>query len=61
VVWTGEVTRVLAQLAGVYHLVGLLLYGGGLRLLECVTLRVKDVDLERGEIRVRRRRRRRTG
>jgi integrase len=48
-----EVSRVLAQLAGVYHLVGLLLYGSGLRLLECVTLRVKDVDLERGEIRVR--------
>jgi integron integrase len=49
-----EVSRVLAQLSGVYHLVGLLLYGSGLRLLECVTLRVKDVDLEREEIRVRR-------
>jgi integron integrase len=50
----GEVVRVLAQLAGVYHLVGLLLYGSGLRLLECLMLRVKDVDLVRGEIRVRR-------
>lgn len=49
-----EVPRVLAQLAGVYHLVGLLLYGSGLRLLECLTLRIKDVDLERMEIRVRR-------
>lgn len=49
-----EVGRVLAQLPGVYHLVGLLLYGSGLRLLECLTLRVKDVDLERAEIRVRR-------
>jgi len=30
------------------------LYGSGMRLLECLTLRVKDVDLERGEIRIRR-------
>jgi integron integrase len=50
----GEVGRVLAQLAGVYHLVGLLLYGSGLRLVECLTLRVKDIDLARSEIRVRR-------
>lgn len=50
----GEVSRVLAHLPGVYHLVGLLLYGSGLRLLECLTLRVKDIDLERSEIRVRR-------
>ena len=49
-----EVRRVLAQLPGVYHLIGLLLYGGGLRLLECLTLRVKDLDLVRKEIRVRR-------
>jgi len=34
-------------------LVGLLLYGSGLRLLECLSLRVKDVDFHRGEIRVR--------
>jgi integron integrase len=49
-----EVSRVLAQLPGVYHLVGLLLYGSRLRLLECLTLRIKDVDLGRSEIRVRR-------
>jgi integrase len=49
-----EVMRVLAQLEGVYHLVGLLLYGSGLRLLECLTLRVKDVDLVRQELRIRR-------
>jgi integron integrase len=50
----GEVRAVLEQLHGTYRLIGLLLYGAGLRLMECVTLRVKDVDVERGEIRVRR-------
>jgi integrase len=39
---------------GVYRTIGLLLYGSGLRLLEAVTLRVKDVDFARGEIMVRR-------
>ena len=48
-----EVRAVLAQLRGVPCLVGLLLYGSGLRLLECLSLRVKDVDFHRGEIRVR--------
>jgi integron integrase len=32
----------------------MLLYGSGMRLQECLTLRVKDLDLERGEIRIRR-------
>jgi len=49
-----EVGRVLGQLEGVYRLIGLLLYGSGLRLMECLDLRVKDVDLVRQEIRVRR-------
>jgi len=44
-----EVARVLGQLEGGYRLVGTLLYGSGMRLLECLSLRVKDVDLERGE------------
>jgi integron integrase len=48
-----EVERVLGELRGTPWLVGMLLYGSGLRLLECLTLRVKDVDLARGEIRVR--------
>src|SRR2546425_635077 len=48
-----EVRAVLVQLRGVSRLVVLLLYGAGLRLLECLTLRVKDVDFHRGEIRVR--------
>ena len=38
---------------GVPRLCATLMYGSGLRLGECVSLRVKDVDLERGEIVVR--------
>ncbi len=49
-----EVWRVLEQLTGGYRLLGTLLYGAGLRLNEAVTLRVKDVDFERGEILLRR-------
>lgn len=48
-----EVAAVLAQMSGVPRVVTLLLYGSGLRLLEALTLRVKDVDLARGEIRIR--------
>jgi integrase len=48
-----EVNAVLGELSGVHWLVGMLLYGSGLRLLECLTLRVKDVDFGRGEIRLR--------
>ncbi len=49
-----EVARVLGFLRGTHRLVGLLLYGSGLRVTECLTLRVKDLDLERGELTVRR-------
>jgi len=37
----------------VYGLMANLLYGTGMRLMECVLLRVKDVDFERGEIMIR--------
>ncbi len=50
----GEVKAVLARLSGAPQLVVMLLYGSGLRLLEALTLRVKDVDFGRGEIVVRR-------
>ncbi len=40
-----EVAAVLAHLDGVYWLVCNLLYGSGLRLMECLRLRVKDVDI----------------
>lgn len=49
-----EVRAVLERLAGTQRLVAMLLYGSGLRLLEALSLRVKDVDFERREIRVRR-------
>ena len=49
-----EVRAVLGELTGEYRLIGLLLYGSGLRLLECLELRVKDVDLARRQIIVRR-------
>ena len=39
-----EVRRVVTQLEGAYRLVALLQYGAGLRLLECLQLRVKDLD-----------------
>lgn len=48
-----EVKRVLAQVEGVPSLVAGLLYGAGLRLRECLGLRVKDVDLARREITIR--------
>lgn len=48
-----EVKRVLAQLDGAYGLMARLLYGAGMRLMECVRLRIKDVDFTRGTITVR--------
>lgn len=47
-----EARRVLTRMRGVRRLVAGVLYGGGLRLGEGLGLRVKDVDLERREIRV---------
>ena len=49
-----EVRQVLDQLTGVPRIVATLLYGAGLRLQECLELRVKDLDFERREITVRR-------
>src|SRR5437867_1185557 len=48
-----EVAAILAHLDGVRWLMAALLYGTGLRLLECLQLRVKDVDLARNELLVR--------
>jgi integron integrase len=49
-----EVRRVLGRLSGVVWLVVALLYGAGLRITECLELRVKDVDFDRRQITVRR-------
>jgi integron integrase len=48
-----EVRRVLSQLDGTYRLIGLIQYGSGLRLLECLRLRVKDIDFALRQIVVR--------
>jgi integron integrase len=48
-----EVRRVLDALSGVQHLMGQLLYGSGLRLMECLRLRVKDLDFDQRQIVVR--------
>ncbi|MGE3540005.1 MAG: integron integrase [Candidatus Tectimicrobiota bacterium] len=48
-----EVHAVLAQLTGTSVLMACLLYGAGLRLLECLRLRVKDVDFAYHQITVR--------
>src|SRR5438094_614623 len=48
-----EVRAVLGRMQGTPRLVALLLYGSGLRVLEALTLRVKDIDFGRGEIVVR--------
>jgi integron integrase len=48
-----EVERLLGQMDGMSKLMAGLLYGSGLRLMECVRLRVKDIDFERRQILVR--------
>ena len=48
-----EVAKVLRQLSGVTWIMGTLLYGAGLRLLECLRLRVKDLDFSYHQIVVR--------
>jgi integron integrase len=48
-----EVRAVLGCMEGETWLMASLLYGSGLRLTECLRLRVQDIDLSRGEIMVR--------
>ncbi len=49
-----EVAAVLSRLEGIPQLVVLLLYGTGMRILECLRLRVQDVDFDLGHITIRR-------
>jgi len=46
----GEVRRLLTALEGTYQLMARLLYGTGMRLMECLRLRVKDMEFERNQI-----------
>lgn len=48
-----EVTAILRELKGPHALIGGLLYGSGMRMMECVRLRIKDVEFSRFEIVVR--------
>ncbi|EFO80302.1 integron integrase [Oscillochloris trichoides DG-6] len=48
-----EVRAVMAHLSGVYLLMAQLLYGSGLRLMECLRLRVKDLDFQMLQVVVR--------
>ena len=53
VLTTDEVRRVLDEISGTPKLMAELLYGSGLRVSECATLRVKDINLDAGTILVR--------
>ena len=48
-----EVTDVLKHMSGVNLIAAMLMYGAGLRLLECLTLRIKDIDFGYRQISVR--------
>jgi integrase len=49
-----EVSRVLTQLTGTIWIIVAILYGAGLRIQDCLGLRVKDLDFDRQQIVVRR-------
>jgi site-specific recombinase XerD len=48
-----EVSSLLSRLHGPVWLMASLMYGAGLRLLECAELRVKDINFDRGELTIR--------
>jgi integron integrase len=48
-----EVSKLLGHMSGKHRLMAKLLYGGGLRLMECIRLRIKDVDFGQGKIFIR--------
>jgi integron integrase len=48
-----EVKRIFANLEGTHWLIAGLLYGSGLRLMECLRLRVKDIDFTYGQLTIR--------
>jgi integron integrase len=48
-----ETNRVLSNMTGIHRMMADIMYGSGLRLMECVRLRIQDVDLGQGRIFVR--------
>lgn len=48
-----EVVKIINSMTGTYQLMAKILYGCGLRLIECLRLRVQDIDLEKNQIIVR--------
>jgi len=48
-----EVKRLIASLTGTNKLIAQVMYGGGLRVMECMRLRVKDIDFDNRQIIVR--------
>jgi len=48
-----EAMSVIQAMNGTYRIIAMLLYGGGLRAMECLRLRVKDVDFEQNQIIIR--------
>jgi site-specific recombinase XerD len=48
-----EVKRVFDNLTGIHKLIAQVMYGGGLRVMECMRLRVKDIDFDNHQIIVR--------
>jgi integron integrase len=50
---TSEVKSILDNLQGIHHLAVALMYGGGLRVSECLRLRVQDIDFEKLSLTIR--------
>jgi len=48
-----ETSRVIGAMTGVHKLMAMLLYGSGLRTMECIRLRVKDIGFEENQLFVR--------
>ena len=48
-----EVQQVIAQMSGLHQMMAKLLYGSGMRLMECLRLRVKDIEFARCQLMLR--------
>lgn len=48
-----EIKKIISNLKGAYKIIVVLLYGSGLRLRECLSLRIKDIDFDRNQIFIR--------